>query len=61
MKVLIKYSSNDTEKSIEMDNFKSIYKYPNGTVEIKSIDENISGLENSFKIPEESLISISIE
>lgn len=60
MKAKIKYTANEAEKTLELDNVKQVYKYPNGSIEVKASDDTVPGLENSIKIPEDALISVEI-
>lgn len=41
MKATVKYTSNESEKTLELNDFKSLTKYSNGLVEIKNSEENV--------------------
>lgn len=57
MKATIKYTSNESEKTLELNDFKSLTKYSNGLVEIKNSEENV---ETTIRLQEEFLISVDI-
>ena len=71
MKATIKYLVNNTEKVLELANFKSVTKFASGLVEIKAseglsdTDKSVStmaltGIETNIRLPEDSLISVEI-
>lgn len=57
MKATVKYTSNESEKTLELNDFKSLTKYSNGLVEIKNSEENV---ETTIRLQEEFLISVDI-
>lgn len=57
MKATVKYMSNESEKTLELNDFKSLTKYSNGLVEIKNSEENV---ETTIRLQEEFLISVDI-
>ena len=57
MKATVKYKSNESEKTLELNDFKSLTKYSNGLVEIKNSEENV---ETTIRLQEEFLISVDI-
>lgn len=57
MKATVKYTSNESEKTLELNDFKSLTKYSNGLVEIKNSEENV---ETTIRLKEEFLISVDI-
>lgn len=57
MKVIVKYLSNETEKEVTVEGFKSVYTYGK-YVEVKGTSDD--GIENSVKIPTEHFVSINI-
>lgn len=57
MKATVKYTSNESEKTLQLNDFKSLTKYSNGLVEIKNSEENV---ETTIRLQEEFLISVDI-
>lgn len=57
MKATVKYMSNESEKTLELNDFKSLTKYSNGLVEIKNSEENV---ETTIRLQGEFLISVDI-
>lgn len=58
MKAVVKYLTNETEKEISVENFKSVYVYEKN-IEVKGMDE--AGIESNVRIPKENLVSINIK
>lgn len=57
MKATVKYTSNESGKTLHLNDFKSLTKYSNGLVEIKNSEENV---ETTIRLQEEFLISVEI-